>query len=187
MNLLVLLVLPVALGIAIGLATGGSIARLMSFSVPAAWLLWIAAGAQVMHAVTGLRWLQGAVFTLVLLWLMVSARRAATAERPAYGAIVTGLSANAVAIGLNGRMPYDPAAARLAGLAEAGETPRNVPANGGTHLAWLGDILPVPPLGAVVSLGDILIGVGIAMLVASMIRRHPRKPQGEVRGHAMDP
>lgn len=87
--------------------------------------------------------------------------------------IVLGASLNGLAIALNGRMPYDPAAVAGVGLRPGIETPKNEPADGQTRLGFLGDTVPVAPLRKVVSPGDILISAGATALVALAMRRRP--------------
>lgn len=67
----------------------------------------------------------------------------------------------------------------VAGLAPARETPKNVPAGTDTMLGWLADVVPVPPLRTVVSVGDLLLALGVAVLVAALMRGRPR-PREEV-------
>ena len=87
--------------------------------------------------------------------------------------MLAGAGANALAILLNGGMPYSPTAARAVGLTVEDETVRNTVAGEGTRLPWLGDVIPVPSLGAVVSVGDLLIAIGVVGLVASLMRPWP--------------
>jgi hypothetical protein len=92
--------------------------------------------------------------------------------------IVLGALLNGAAIAANGRMPYDPAAVEAVGLPAGIETPKNVPAGPDTRLAGLGDVLPVPGLRKVVSVGDLLIAVGAASFVALVMRRGRREEYG---------
>ncbi|HLV59599.1 MAG TPA: DUF5317 family protein [Natronosporangium sp.] len=87
--------------------------------------------------------------------------------------VLAGAGANALAILLNGGMPYSATAARAVGLTVDDETVRNTVAGEDTRLPWLGDVIPVPSLGAVVSVGDLLIAVGLVGLVASLMRPRP--------------
>src|SRR6185295_19486743 len=83
-----------------------------------------------------------------------------------------------------GRMPYAPAAAARVGLAPGLTTPKNAPADTGTRLGLLGDVIPVPPLHKVVSPGDVLIAIGVCAVVALAMRSHRRltaTTRGEVK------
>jgi uncharacterized protein DUF5317 len=102
--------------------------------------------------------------------------------------ISLGALSNLAAIALNGgRMPVDPtllARSRGAAFAHAvaqGQTPTNaVIADAHTRLVWLTDrfLLPPPfPLPVVFSAGDVLIGIGVAWLIAAGMRRRDLAPQ----------
>jgi hypothetical protein len=84
------------------------------------------------------------VFAIVFAWLAVNLRHWPAVIRLAGVTMVLGAAMNALVIGLNGRMQYDPAARVAVGNAPDLEGPKNAPANTGTRLASLGDIIPVP-------------------------------------------
>lgn len=101
--------------------------------------------------------------------------------------ISLGSLSNLAAIVLNGgRMPVDGTLltrSRGAAFAHAvaqGQTPTNaVIADGHTRLVWLTDrfLLPPPfPFPVVFSAGDVLIGVGVAWLIAAGMRRRDVAP-----------
>jgi hypothetical protein len=81
---------------------------------------------------------------------------------------------NALVIGLNGRMPYDPAASAAVGNAPGLESPKNVPAGAGTRLAALGDTIRLPLIRKVASPGDVLISGGTVALIVLTMRRARR-------------
>jgi hypothetical protein len=188
----VLFLSPVAAGVLAGYAAGGPMTGLISTRLRAVWLLWLAAGLQAVQLAGVLRELRGpllgAVFALAAAWLAANlAGRPRIMQAAAALALAGGL-ANGAAIAVNGRMPYLPAAARAAGLSPAGETPKNIAAGPASHLIALGDIIPVPPLDAVISAGDILIIAGVIVLIGAAMRqvpgrrpvRRPRQPREEV-------
>ena len=80
--------------------------------------------------------------------------------------LFAGMAANAVAIVANGgKMPVSPDAARAAGI-EVGEH-SNVQL-GGDRLTFLGDVFALPhqmPFANVFSVGDLLIGAGMMVLI----------------------
>jgi hypothetical protein len=92
-----------------------------------------------------------------------------------YGAlaVAAGGLLNGVAIAANGRMPYSTWAASKAGLGVGLQTARNVAATHATRLLPIGDIMPVPPLHAVFSIGDMLICLGIAAMIVAAMRNRP--------------
>ena len=85
--------------------------------------------------------------------------------------IAVGALANGLTIALNGRMPYEPAAAEAVGLRPDLTTPKNEPADDATRLAFLADTIPVTPQKKVVGAGDVLIGAGTVALTALAMRR----------------
>jgi hypothetical protein len=79
---------------------------------------------------------------------------------------------NLLPIVANGGMPVSSAAARQAGAPSGSEVVRghlykHRPEGGETVLAPLGDVIPVPLLGAAVSAGDVAMFVGISVTVAA--------------------
>jgi Family of unknown function (DUF5317) len=186
-----LLALPVGAGLLAGYAAGGSLAGLVATRLRVLWLLWLAAGVQTAQLASGrlagsgglpgaaARDLRGpllvAVFALAGAWLAANLAGRPRAMQAAAGLALAGGLANGVAIAANGRMPYLPGAARAAGLARDAETPKNVVAGPASHLAALGDIIPVPPLHAVISLGDVLIVAGVIVLIAAAMRQVPSR------------
>jgi hypothetical protein len=73
-------------------------------------------------------------------------------------------------------MPYSRWAAAAAGIGAGRQTARNVAAAHAARLLALGDVLPVPPLRAVFSIGDLLICCGIATIVIAGMRARPGSP-----------
>ena len=59
------------------------------------------------------------------------------------------------------------AAARAVGADVASDTPGDLKhelLDGDTALPWLGDVIPIPGAGLIVSVGDFLLAAGIALL-----------------------
>jgi hypothetical protein len=181
-DLAALLLFPVMAGVLAGYATGGSLAGLLGNRLRAPWLLWLAAGAQAgelfVRAIgRDLRLpLLAVTFALAGAWLAVNLTGRPRAMKWAAGAALAGGLANGTAIAANGRMPYSPAAARLAQIPVGSATPKNVAAGPGSHLIALGDIIPVPVLHAIISFGDVLIITAAITLIATAMRVAPRHP-----------
>jgi hypothetical protein len=109
------------------------------------------------------------VFGVVLTWLALNLPRWPAALRVAGVLIVLGAVLNGAAIALNGRMPYAAPAAH--------DTAKNVAADDRTRAARLGDTIPIAPLHALISPGDILIGGGAcAFVLLAMRRRRTERP-----------
>lgn len=86
-----------------------------------------------------------------------------------------GVACNATAVVIAGAMPYSAAAARAAGL-PADEIEGHL--LGYVHAdtvpapaALLGDVLPLPPLMKVLSVGDLLMFIGLVVVVALVFGR----------------
>jgi hypothetical protein len=171
---ILLFAIPVAVGLAAGYASGGSLRSLAATRFRALWLLWAAAAAQLSGAVMPTRtWALAATFTVTAGWLLVNALGWPPALRRGALAAAAGGLLNEVAITANGRMPYSPWAAARAGLGTGHQTARNIAATHATRLLPIGDVIPVPPLHAVFSAGDMLICLGIAALITAAMRNRP--------------
>lgn len=85
-----------------------------------------------------------------------------------------GALANGIAIAANhGVMPASATAERLAGLHPRAGFQNSAPLVH-AHLAWLGDIIPVPGLGVlsnVLSVGDLLVYAGLLVVLHTACRR----------------
>jgi hypothetical protein len=99
--------------------------------------------------------------------------------------VALGAALNVVAIvGNGGVMPANPTALRISGIASRpGFDNSAVLAH--PHLAFLGDVIPVPgpwPIGNVLSIGDLIIFVGAAVVlhVACASRLRPRRRSGRI-------
>jgi len=175
-----LLATPVLVGVLVGYAVGGQLSNLLSVRLRGLWLLWLAAAVQA--AQYHLPWLRrllqddlgipmlAIVFAVVALWVAVNVMRWPRALQLAAGLIVLGAIGNGVVIAANGRMPYAPQAAVRAHLPATWTSPKNEPIDDGTRLAFLGDVISLPPLGEFISVGDVLIAAGVGAAVAMAVR-----------------
>ena len=182
---LLLLSAPPLIGVALGQLLGGRLSGLRGLRIRALWLVWLAAVVQFAQSVAAARhFVEGTlgvpmiavVFAIVLTWLGENLPHWPRAIRVAGAVIVLGAALNGLAIALNGRMPYDSAAAVDAGLPAGAETPKNEPAREHTRLGRLGDTIAIRPLHAVISPGDILIGGGVGALIVFAMRRRDDPP-----------
>lgn len=169
------------LGFALGLALGGRPRNLNRLSLRWNWLVLASLAVQ-LFLFTGLSVPAGAVTVLYLLsgalgiaWL------AGNLRVPGIACVLAGALSNFLAISLNGgRMPIDPGAlARTRGAAyvrdlAAGQlTSNSVLIDSHTRLPWLTDLILVPrpwPLPTVLSVGDVLIGLGVIWLMVAGMR-----------------
>ena len=90
-------------------------------------------------------------------------------NRSVPGTLVVGIGflLNLVVITLNRAMPVSPDAAQAAGVPITREIqgPRHEVLTEHSLLPWLGDVVPLPPLDTVVSIGDIVLAVGIGYML----------------------
>lgn len=161
------------LGVAIGWATGGRLANLASVRLhgESALVAVVFATALAPRAFeyAAERWhlallVVWAVMLTILLWLCwINVRT------PGVALLGAGLLANYAVILANGGMPVSEWAVRVAGggtetTARLAESTFHLPAQG-TLLTWLGDVLPLPGLGLVLSVGDVLMFLGVVVAI----------------------
>ena len=168
-----------SLGALAGWLAGGrlrNLLRLPLFGWPLI-LVWLALGLQV-----GLLLVPEPLLTPVLIgsYLLVALSIGVVFARvvsagqgsPAATGVATiglGWLLNVIVIAANGGMPFSPDALANGASYDPHDhavlIPKRVPATEDTHLAALGDTIPLPLSGTFVSLGDIVLAAGVAMLV----------------------
>ncbi len=106
---------------------------------------------------------------LIALFLVVNLRL------PGMALAGVGLLLNLAVIGANGAMPVLPQAARSIGRPISAESSglRHEVLDDHTRLPWLGDAIPVKPLRTVLSLGDVVLALGLGLFVYRAARRPP--------------
>lgn len=147
---------------------GGRLSRLADIRPQAVWAVLLAAGIQVAitqipggsHALhAGLHVLS---YVLDAYFLFANRRLAGIPL------VATGAALNVLAIAANGGvMPANAVALRIAGIAERAGFD-NSAALSHAHLAFLGDVIPVPgpwPIGNVLSAGDLVIVLGAFLVL----------------------
>lgn len=167
--------LPViALGVVVGLALGGRLGRIADMRLRAPWLFYLAIALQLLafpslfmswRASEGIATALSIGSYACLLAVFLANRR--LTGMPIAGA---GMMLNLAAILANGgHMPALPGAMRDAGLTYTGVHNNSV-AEAHPHLSWFVDRWAAPdwlPWGNVFSAGDVLIGIGAVVLIAS--------------------
>ena len=165
-------------GVAAGYLSGGRLRNLANLTLARQWLVLAALGLQIVaFSPAGAALGQPTTVVLhltsyaLLAWFVVLNRRR-------FGVSIAGLGLglNLVTIAANGGyMPASKTALARAGIAYSGDSSNNSAViSASTHLGFLGDIFAVPswmPAANVFSIGDLLIVAGIAVLLASSMRK----------------
>lgn len=167
MSLVLVLALVVALGA--GLARGGSLRSLAEtrfrwfillfegLAIQVVFDIWDPAGLDRGDALAVLLLSNAAVGGFILLNLRV----------PGMLLAGLGLALNVIVISANQAMPVSAHAARNAGIDPLGETTllKHERLNSDTRFRWLADVIPVPGLKEILSVGDLVLALGVARLV----------------------
>lgn len=120
--------------------------------------------------------------------VLVAAFVVANRKLPGTGLAGLGLALNAIVITLNGAMPVSIRAAEIAGLSIENEDfgVKHERLTDETRAPWFGDVIPVPLTHLIVSVGDVVLALGMARLVYSRATsnlggRHLSRNEIEIR------
>jgi hypothetical protein len=179
----VIILVAIPIGILVGLLLRGSVANLSGFRFRWAWvavaglLIQVALFTEAGDRVAGSA--GPAVYVVSTAAVFLAVLR--NIRLPGMAVVAVGSISNLAAIVANGgSMPADPGALAAAGLDGAGSHTNSVVVEH-PALQPLTDIFAVPagiPLANVYSVGDVLIGVGIVILIATLMRRPIAGPPG---------
>ena len=164
------LIIALLVALVAGLLRGGSLESLAATRVR--WIALLLAGLIVQLAFDiwdppGLT-KDGALAVLLLSNLAVLAFVLMNWELPGMLLVAVGLLLNTVVIAANQAMPVSASAANTAGIeAPSSDTDdlKHELAGDDTTLGFLGDVIPVPGLGEVLSIGDIALALGVGRVV----------------------
>jgi hypothetical protein len=179
-------IVAIGAGLLIGFLTGGRIKYLGERSFRLGLVFAVGVAFQLLITY-GPRSVPVAVLLLSYACLMTFA--VANLDLRGMGLIAIGIALNFIVIAANRGMPVDPAAIRTAGVYSSAELRHKV-IEGKRHLQrsddrllWLSDIIPasLPGYPQVVSFGDLILYVGVAALMANLIRPARRAPVGQAR------
>ncbi|MDP8928029.1 MAG: DUF5317 domain-containing protein [Actinomycetota bacterium] len=179
-------VLVLGIAVTIGYLRGGRLSRIAE-GVGWSWLLLVGLGLQVaVDAAASRGQLPSLVGTGLLLasQLLVAVWGVLNRYRPGMPLILLGLLLNAVVLAANGAMPVAPEA--IAAIRLPGVEP--IPAKheimtDASRLRYLADVVPLPPLRTIVSVGDIVLGAGLVPLLSHLMSyRTPSERRGGRRG-----
>jgi hypothetical protein len=170
------MLLPVAVAVVAVAVRHRSLRGLLRVRLRAVWLIWVAAGVQFLRvtepaALQGLLHYRQGLVPVLATWafgtgfVLANVRGRPVAARVGLAVLAVGFTLNTLVVTVNGHMPFSASAARTAGFTAQAATEtstRYAPVSGRTALAAFGDLIPVPPLQSVVSVGDLLMFAGIA-------------------------
>ncbi|HEX9889819.1 MAG TPA: DUF5317 domain-containing protein [Nitriliruptorales bacterium] len=170
-------ILVVAVAILASLARGGRFRRIPTADLQGGRLLLAGLVLQVFVDVAAARdWVTGSPSYLLLLasQLLVVGWTVTNRYRPGIPLIGLGLALNAIVIAANGAMPVDPDAIARLGIDGAQVRPgKHVLLTEATRLPWLADILALPPIRTIISVGDIVLAAGLVPLVHHLMTYRP--------------
>lgn len=171
-------------GLALGRAGGGRLRALAGLRFRAPLLLCAAVLIQAGMGLVapGRRWLAiGVAYAVVGAWLLLNAAHQRGGLRAALVILAVGWMLNAAPVALNGGMPVSgqglqAVGAPLTTAVSEGHLYKHVPAGPDTLLAVLGDVIPVRAVASVVSVGDVVMVVGLLLVVAFAMTQHGSGP-----------
>lgn len=191
--------LPLLLGLVAGILRGGRLANIARarFRLPGLVFagLGLQVGAELIAWLVNHRFrLEGrgllivTVSYLLLITFVLANRRLANRRLPGAVLIGVGLALNLAVILANGGMPVSLEAADAAGV-----DPRSYLRSAvkhrvmgpGTVWGFLGDVIPIPLVQSVVSVGDLVLATGVFLLVEKLVRSYP-EPKSDVVVHPGD-
>ena len=181
-----------AVAIIASLLRGGRLRQIADADLRLAWLLFLGVAVQVgvdLAAGRGLLPDAGrAGWTLLLLsQLLVVAFLVANRRLPGVWWVAAGLALNAIVMAANRAMPVDPAAIAALGLDGATVLPgKHTLLTPDTHLPWLADIIPVPWLRSILSVGDLVLAIGLIPMAHALMTSRPagaKRPEAGSRAN----
>lgn len=169
-----------AVAIVLSVLRGGRLRNVAHAEITAGWLLFVGVAIQFgVDAAAGRGFLPDAGLSgwslLLVSQLLVIAFLLANRRLPGVWLVAAGLALNALVMAANRAMPVDPAAIAALGLDGATVPPgKHTLLTADTHLPWLADIIPVPWLRSILSVGDLVLAVGLVPMTHALMTAPPR-------------
>ncbi len=174
-----------ALAVSVSWLRGGRLRNVAHVRLTAAWLLFAGVAIQVaVDVAAGRQLLPDAGLSgwvlLLCSQLLVVAFLVRNRALPGTRLVATGLLLNAVVMAANRAMPVDPAAIAALGIDGAAVAPgKHTLMTADTHLPWLADIIPVPWLRSILSVGDLVLAVGLLPVTHAVMTATPPTSDGD--------
>jgi hypothetical protein len=184
------LVTVLFIAVVVALLRGGRLSSLADVRLRGWWLLFVGFG---MQAVTNFfptdaGWAAPLAVTLILVsYIPLLGLVWLNREYPGMWLAGVGILMNFSVIASNGGMPVLREAASLAGsngTIDFEEHYKHVLLGRSTRLPFLADVIPLPVLHQVISLGDVFLAVGLAQFLEDQLRRPVRWFKHGVTGEA---
>jgi hypothetical protein len=177
----VLLALLAACGAAaIAVVRGGSLQEVANTHFSWTWLLFLGLGLQLGFEIWTPEWLTRTGALIVTLGSIAAVLAFLMLNRSLPGLFLAavGLTLNVIVIAANGAMPVSLDAVRISGIdvAELQDLGVKHEVLGPDTIApWLADVLTIPKTQQIFSLGDVVLGAGLAHLVYARARSKRRR------------
>jgi Family of unknown function (DUF5317) len=171
-----LILVPLVVGLLIGLATGGKIGNLALLQFRWPWFVLAvlvireAVLLTPLNRVEGVQYVYAAALAALIAWTALHVKRV-----PGVWVVTAGAASNLIVILANGaRMPVAPALAGV--LVSRGHVGQYVLMSSTTNLNWLADWIAFPwPVKGAYSPGDLLIALGIGIVTLLAVVRPPAR------------
>jgi Family of unknown function (DUF5317) len=177
-------VVAIVLGGVLGLATGGRLQNLGEHRLAAWWIMPVGIVLQLLGARLNDGNSDTAFALLLASYLALGAFTLANWRIFGMAAVAVGLGLNLLVIAVNEGMPVRRAAVVDAGIAASDNELSTIKLKSKHHyetaedsLMPLADVIPVRPLREVLSVGDVVMSIGIAAAIATLLRKEPAHPQ----------
>lgn len=158
---------------------GGRLHRIGHAEIRAGWVLFVGVAIQLGVDVAAGRGLlpdAGVAGWSLLLssQVLVVAFLLLNRRLPGVWLVAAGLALNAAVMAANRAMPVDPAAIAAIGMEGAAVPPgKHTLLTAQTHLPWLADIIPVPWLRSILSVGDLVLAAGLLPMTHALMTSPP--------------
>jgi hypothetical protein len=174
----VFIAVAIVAGVLIGLVRGGRFENLGE----ATFRLWPVLVLGVLVQTAASFTAEGAVALILASYALLLLFTAVNLQHAGMGVVFVGIALNLVVIGANDGMPVRDDAIVAAGIVDHDQIP-SLDFGSKRHLetpddrlTFLGDIIPVPVAEEVLSFGDLAMSVGVATVLAGLLRKR-RGPQ----------
>ena len=177
-----LVLVPLVLGLVIGVAAGGKLGHLANLKFRWPWFVLVvlvvreAVVLTPLNQLDGVQYVYAAALAALVAWTAIHINRL-----PGVWLVTLGAAMNLIVIVANGgRMPVAPALATT--LIRSGHLGQYMLMSSATNLNWLADWIGFPwPVRGAYSPGDLVIalGIGIVVLLATVHRPEPGSKLGE--------